>query len=400
MILGNSLPMVFVYESMGVPKVTSRPSQKQPWREEELLARLLLEGLPLAQVGLKIVRTAPALLSVGRPDGIVELSWHGRTQEYVCEYRARSTPKVVENAVASVKRYSAESGLPALIIVPYLSEERLMALERENVSGADLSGNGVLRFGESVLWRSGRPNLYRESQSIRNVYRGSSSIFARCFLLRAEYPSLSSLCEFALSRFDMGGTRATEDEPKLTLGTASKVVDQLQEELIVRKSGRSLAVIDADRLLENLRVNYAPRAALRREGKTDKTPQGVWANLGLSSPDSPIDNANASRYVATGLGSAAKYRVLSGPDKLSLYVSDLDAAAEVVGMRETRAFPNIELIESKDDLTYFDARRQGNEVWASPIQTWLELATGGPREREAAQSLRVALAQGRGEELS
>lgn len=384
-------------------EVTSRSRQKQPWREEESLTRLLQEGLPLAQVGLRIISTDPALLSAGhpnglsagRPDGIVELCWHGRTQKYVCEYRARSTPKVVETAVASVKRYSAESGFPPLIIVPFLSEERLEALARENVSGADLSGNGVLHFGESVLWRSGRPNLYRESQSIRNVYRGSSSIFARCFLLRAEYPSLSSLCEFALSRFDMDGTRATGGEPKLTLGTASKVVDQLQEELIVHKSGRSMAIIDADRLMENLRVNYAPHTALRREGKTDKTPQGVWANLGFPSPDSAINN----RYVATGLGSAAKYHVLSGPDKLSLYVSDLDASAEVIGMRETRAFPNIELIESKNDLTYFDVRRQGNELWASPIQTWIELATGGPREREAAQSLRAALAQSRGEEL-
>ena len=392
---------------MEVQKTINCSRQKQPWREEELLTRLLQEGLPLSQVGLKIVSADPAPLSVGRPNGlrvgrpngIVKLSWHGHTQEYVCEYRTRSTPKLVETTVASLKSYSSENVLPPLIIVPYLSEERLEALERENVSGADLSGNGVLRFGESILWRSGRPNLYRESQTIRNVYRGSSSIFARCFLLRAEYQSLSSLYEFALSRFDMGRVHVMGDGPKLTLGTASKVIDQLQEELIVQKSRRSLTVIDADRLLENLRVNYAPRPALRREGKTNSTPQGVWNSLSLFERNSAIGNQDTKRCVATGLGSAAKYRVLSGPDTLSLYVSDLGAAAEAIGMRETRVFPNVELIENKEDLAYFDARWQGNEAWASPIQTWIELASGGPREREAAQALRTALAQSRGEEL-
>ena len=122
-------------------------------------------------------------------------------------------------------------------------------------------------------------------------------------------------------------------------------------------------------------------------------------SLGLPKLNSVIGNEDASRYVATGLGSAARYQVLSGPDKLSLYVSDLDAAADAIGMRETRVFPNIELIENQEDLTYFDARRREDGVWASPIQTWLELATGGPREREAAKLLRAALAQGRGEEL-
>jgi hypothetical protein len=44
-------------------------------------------------------------------------------------------------------------------------------------------------------------------------------------------------------------------------------------------------------------------------------------------------------------------------------------------------------VETTRNLVYFDLRADGNALWASPIQTWLELTHGGPREREAAEGL-------------
>lgn len=62
-------------------------------------------------------------------------------------------------------------------------------------------------------------------------------------------------------------------------------------------------------------------------------------------------------------------------------------------------FPNLQLIEEKSDVVYFDARQEGVARWASPIQAWLELSLGGPREREAAQSLEMALLKGQEDPL-
>lgn len=100
------------------------------------------------------------------------------------------------------------------------------------------------------------------------------------------------------------------------------------------------------------------------------------------------------RYVATGDGSAGWYRLLSSGEKLSLYVDDLQKATSLLEIKESHVFPNVELIEEESEPFYSDARVEGAVRWASPIQTWLELSLAGPREREVAKTLKIALAKG------
>ena len=83
----------------------------QPWRKDEIVLRLQEEGLPLYNAELKRIETATALINGSKPDGIVRIEWHGHNQDYVFEYRSRSTPKVIESAIDSAKRYAAESRL-------------------------------------------------------------------------------------------------------------------------------------------------------------------------------------------------------------------------------------------------------------------------------------------------
>jgi hypothetical protein len=61
-------------------------------------------------------------------------------------------------------------------------------------------------------------------------------------------------------------------------------------------------------------------------------------------------------------------------------------------VKPTRLFPNVELVEDSSPVPYFDTRSEGPERWASPVQTWLELSLGEPRERVAALQLRSKLA--------
>ena len=348
---------------------------------------------------------------------ILEMTWHGHTQRYVCDYRARSTPQSIDSILLALKPAADARDLPPLVAVPFLSEERLLRLERDGVSGIDLSGNGVLLGPEFCVWRSGQPNRFPEAQPIQNIYRGNSALFARCFLLRGEFPTLSALRDYAQRRVSPE-ENAPPNTRKMTISTASKVVKALEEELIVRTRDNRLTLIDGNALLDRLQANYRPSSKTRIQGKTALTPEQVWQRLAQAgraydavpdptrlnySPDTKkfrfAPERSLFRYATTGLGSAAKYRVLSGPDKMSLYVSNLAAVADLIELRETRVFPNVELIEEKDDPVYFDARQEDGAVWASPIQTWVELATSGPREREAALSLRPLLAQSRGDQL-
>jgi hypothetical protein len=366
-------------------------TNKKPLTEAEVLNRLRDGTLILPPATLRFVDPEPYARS-GKPDGVLDARWADRTCRYVFEYKSLNTPKAITGAVAMVARYAADMDLRPLIIVPYLSEERLAWLEEEGVSGLDLAGNGMLLAPSFAIWRSGEPNRFTTSQPIKNVFRGSSSLFARCFLLRSKFAGLSDIRSFALSKLEASWP-STLGDTKLTPSTASKVVQALQEEMIVTKDSEGIRLLTPQALIEQLRTNYTRPRGTRLEGKAAVAGPAAWLRL--------RDAIRSGRFrcVATGVGSAARYGVLSGPDRLSVYVTDLKAAAEILGVESSRVFPNIELIEEKGDAVYFDVRDDGDVLWASPIQTWLELSVAGPRERAAAKVLEMAILEGRAEDL-
>ena len=371
----------------------------KPPTEAEMRQFLLGEGLVLPPVSFRMINQEvdiPADLDLSsaqkrrQADGVLEACWQGRSERFVVEYKAQSTPKAIDAAADQAVRYGKALDLPPLIVVPFLSEERLKSLEAQKVSAVDLSGNGVLVGQGFSIWRSGAPNRFKETQSIKNVFRGTSSLYARSFLLRREFASLAELREFALSRFDLGSMEPSGTS-RLVKSTASKVVQALEEEQIVFRQGDALRLVNPKRLLEQLQKNYARPPGPRLEGKTSLSPAQAWQRLssaGLS-----------GRAVTTGLGSAGYYGALSGIDGLNLYVTDLGEAAALLEVQETRVFPNVWLTEDKSDSVYFDARPQQSARWASPIQCWLELATGGPREQDASQSLEVRLTESGAEDM-
>jgi hypothetical protein len=187
--------------------------------------------------------------------------------------------------------------------------------------------------------------------------------------------------------------RTRDQKSPLRLGTASKAVQALTDEYIVIRDSHGLRVADAQRLMTNLRERYRWSPARALTGTTILKREGVWARLSDARRECGL------RAAATGMASADHYGVLSGMERLSLYVDDLSESATVLEVKEGRTFANIELIETDKNLHFFDIREDNGEIWASPVQTWLELAQGGPREREAATSLGRALIAGRGEAL-
>lgn len=323
-------------------------------------------------------------------DGILEAEWQGRVARFVFEYKALQTPVAIDAAIAQVRSYSNALKINPLIIVPYLSEGALLLLEAEGVSGLDLNGNGILVAPEMAIRRSGEPNRYKTSQPIRNVYRGVSSLIARSFLLRSAFPSLVELQSFAQERLQ---GEVPTIEAKLTKGTVSKVVQVLEnEKIVLRERGSmrgSLRLLNARTLMESLRSNYLKPRERQMNGKTLLSVPEVWKRL----------QSSGIRCVTTGNGSAGHYGLLSSSEKFSLYVDDFERAVELLEIESGPLFPNVELIEDRGDVVYFDTRKDADVLWASPLQTWLELSVGGPREREAAQVLEARFLQGKEEQL-
>src|ERR1700728_1310504 len=111
--------------------------------ELEMLGRFHVGAVLLPPLVVKscTVRGGPK----GKADARVELALPGEPTgfRFAVEVKARATPQAVQWAIAQAKS-AAQDGEGPMIHVPFLSGERLEELEREQVSGVDLCGNGVV----------------------------------------------------------------------------------------------------------------------------------------------------------------------------------------------------------------------------------------------------------------
>ena len=395
--IGNSEKQEIRYNNVSVfLKYLNFPSEKQLKLQISLSESELMKALSEGQIVLPPVRfkfisgRIPAGPDLGY-DGILAASWDGRQARYAYDYKRASHPGALKSMQIQIRAAAQRIGLPPLIIVPYLGEQALDELETARISGIDLCGNGILLDPDFLIRRTGQPNRFKETRSLKNPYNGDSSIFARCFLLRSYYESLAKLHQFALAL--TFSSHSTQSFSALTLSTASKTTQALADDLIIAKSSGALKLLDMDLLLSKLRQNFREASTPNIIGKTMLSPDKIWDRLALESDNTGL------RSVTTGRAAASRYHVLSGKDTLSLYVDNLDLAAEILEITPGRAFANVQIFQSSKNLVYFDTRRDGNIPWSSPIQTWLDLSTRGPREQEAAQDLERILRNGQGETL-
>jgi hypothetical protein len=258
----------------------------------------------------------------------------------------------------------------------------LAELEAQSVSGIDLCGNGLVVIpNELLVYRTGGPNVFRSGAEIKNIFRGDSSLVGRSFLVVREYGSVQEVHREIEKR---GG--------RIALSTISKVCKGLEAELVIERTrergsaARKLRLLQPDKLLDLLAANYVgPVPARTVSGKTKLSPDALGGALARA------EGAGA-RVVRTGLGSVGNYAVLAKEPVEYFYCSDLDTVLRELGgaFEPTERFANVSFTETRDAPVYFD-RRSG--FLASPVQTYLELATGDKRLQETAgQVRRVILA--------
>lgn len=313
-----------------------------------------------------------------RPDAVLEACAERMPPaRFAVEYKRQWTPKMLAAAVAQAQQYARQSGLLPLVVVPYLSEEWLLELEERGVSGLDLCGNGVIIVpGKYTVFRSGKPNRFTTSAPIKNVYRGATSLAARALLLQPTFATVNALSEFILSR---GGV--------VSRASVSKALQGMEEDLMISRRNGVIRVLQPDMLLGLLARNFQTVEPMRE----------IVGRIPLPLPE--LRQALASKaktrtiaVCATGVSSALRYATLAMEDTAALYCEDAESLIEGLSFEETKRFPNLRLIETRDPLAFFDARPdQDGYPWASPIQTYLEMATGEPRLKQSAEAVRDAI---------
>lgn len=346
-------------------------------KESELLSafeegrRVILAPLQFAGMERETLRT------IGRRDeqvdAVIEGALPGETEcfRFVVEVKSGYTPLTVRDAMTQVKRYTQKDEYP-MILVPYLSEDRLEELEAEGVSGIDLCGNGLVTVpGRLLILRTGAPNLYPDSRPLQNPFQGKSAMVARVFLRELSFSTVGGVREAV----QKGGV-------DISLSQVSKSVQALKDALVVGGKKRSMHLLDPDRLMDQLANAWRPE--IKKEIYM-RLPGGLE---GLTR----LNNGKKMDWSLTGTASVARYAALGQSGPMDVAVSDLGRAAGLLeGRVETvPGYADVRLLETEEPGFYFDVSVADNGVrWASRLQTWIELRNGDARQQTAAREIRA-----------
>lgn len=350
---------------------------------DALLAPLRIREAKEWMAGMKRSSSQP----VSQPDAVVVAGLGGDEEAwtFALEAKSRSTPRFVSDAIWQVRGY-VDRGIYGMeqmhpmIYVPYLSPESLALLEKEQVSGIDLCGNGLIRIpGRLFILRTGQPNLYPDTRPVSNPYVGRSAMVARMLVSRLHFDSLNQLHE------EIG--KAGVD---LSLSQVSKAVQTLKEQKQVTMSrAQGIRVEHPLELLEQLGREW--RVPPIYHSKTLVLPGEVFEQLAKlnQAPDlkwSVARTSSLNRYTTFGQG---------GP--LQVMVSDLSRAADLVQGQEeiVPSFADVQLLETDEPAYFFQNETDENGMrWASRLQTWIENRRGDARQQDAARDLKEQLLKG------
>ena len=311
-----------------------------------------------------------------RGDVLIDVIWRGRSHRFVAELRRDTKPQTLKMAIERI-RHSAgmERQARPMIIAPYFSQEKLDQLLAVGISAIDFSGNAAVEApGGFLFYKTGNPNKYPDSSPIRSAYRGNGSLVARVMLMQRQFQAVGDI----LASIRAGGGT-------LTMGMVSKVLHRLEADLAIERPNRNaVRVIQPERLLEGLLDAYQP----------PKT-QDLWLGK-VTIPAAELLGrlrgiAAEGGLVRTGEASAVEYAAWAGEPITSYYCRTIPTvllAQLGAQATETRAFANLRLIQTQDQLVYFDTRPN---LTASPIQAWLEMASGDERQKEVAEQIRGSI---------
>lgn len=317
-------------------------------------------------------------------DAILSVTAEEQTFEFAAEFKSRSTPRIFEEALNVIQKAAQRRRMLPMLVVPFLRENQLEELQRRQLSGIDLSGNGVVTVpGKLLVYRTGAPNKFPESAPTKYAYRGATSLVARAFLCRETFRSLADIEGEIKSR---GGS--------VVLSTISKALKRMTDDLIIDRPDEGFRLRQPEKLLQKLTESYSPP-------KVGKTVTLKVKKVPVVSEGSQL-TAGGLRLVAkltldrlflrkdlmtlTGVSSIENYAVMGRQEWPVLYTPNADELLRIWGdsVEQTSRFVDIELRQTDDPTVYFDVRMKENLPYASPIQVFLECSAGDKRERETA----------------
>lgn len=351
--------------------------------EKEMLDQLRQGKVQLPPLTLRLLDDQ---LNVGgdkRVDAYIEAKWKRKSARFAVECKALSTPKFFQNSINYLKSLPLPKNVFPMLVMPFLSEQQLKALERVGISGIDLCGNCVVVSpGTFSVFRSGGKNRFPSSAAIKNIYRKNSSMVGRGFFIYPEFQAVQDI-RATINQRNLLVNRW--NKKPMSLSTVSKVLKTMVEDLIITRT-ETIRLLQPDKLLEKLSENYnAPAVSGRIRLKIPENNKSILKLLSKQSQQLKLP------LIASGTSSVTRYTVMQRGDLLTVYCPKVEMLLEKLPGSQSDRFPNLELLETEDEPVYFDARQEDGFWWASPLQVYMELMVGDKRNQKTAEQLKAAI---------
>jgi hypothetical protein len=350
--------------------------------EKDILQMLKRGEISLPPLSFRLLEDIPSSKSIEAFDAFLKATWGTNTVKFAVQCKSISTPKAFQFSLYWFKVASTQEDVQSLfiplIIFPYLNESQLKELEKENCNGIDLCGNGYISVpGKFSVFRSGQKNRFSSSAPIKNVYRNNSSMVARTFLSKSRCESVNSVFTEVNAKNLL--VKKWAEQP-MSLSTVSKVLSNLEEDLIISRK-ENIRLLQLDKLLEKLSDNYTPPEITNRIRL--KAPTDILEFLSKQSKELKVP------IISTGIAAVKKYAVMQRSEVFTVYCPNIESLLKSPLVDQNDKFPNLELLETKDETVYFDSRFIDDFYWASPVQSYLELMAGDKRDKETADQIQL-----------
>ncbi len=330
----------------------------------------LLDALGLKQGILSTLALQPSEQKpiLTKPQFTATLQQNTTKYTFAVSAKNRSTPKNIENAMLEADWNAAELDQLPMIVVPYLNDRELVRLEERNISGVDLCGNFIINVRNTLYLRSsGKLNRFKDSAPTKFAYKNTTSLVPRLFLIRPTFKSVSEIQNII-----------SELGCSVALSTVSKALRKMEDDLLITRKTNQIQLLQADELLHKLQINF----------QFPSTTSKATFSCNLPIAELFIQSKNV---VLSGASSYDQYCAGIRGDKAVFYCSNLNSIKESLAteLTETNRFADLTIKETQEKTPFFDGRlKNGGTLYASPVQTYLELSVGDKREQQMAKQIK------------
>jgi hypothetical protein len=309
------------------------------------------------------------------------------------EVKRTFTPSVLQQIAPWVERLkSLRPDVAIAVISPMFSQQAQTYCVQNRLNFLDLAGNIFIDVpGKLTVQRTGRRTKGVSAQELEgprslNVFSGRTSRILRVLLENSKLWTLSEIARELDAETNRFRTifPAAEIDFQVSLGSISKAIANLEEQLWIRRRGTSLIVPEPQRLLQQWAEKYRERYRWRlRKSFQANNPFG----RDLTQINEALQSLITAPYVFSGAIAAADAPFVD-IDQVEVF---LLADSEDRKLRELRNDPNagpkFRFIYPYDEGVFMYSRRPDKAPLASPIQTYLDLFARGGRDFKQAEYL-------------